>query len=277
MRRILLTMVAMLIPIGGLTLGLSGVAGAATGKIVCTTATGTVTGTLTISGCTGGNTGGSSTPFPTTALATGGTVTWVSGSTTTSNAPTLKAVSATKCPGYVKKAATNPAAESFTATVTGDTGDSILVPGKETGEVCVGTDGTISVLKAIEISWKESSISCSTITGNASGNITVGGCTGGDTGGSSAPLPALTLATGGTIPWTSGSSTTIGAPTLTATSASKCPGYVKGGSSNPTAEKFTATVTTDSGDGLKIPGKGSGAVCLASDGTITALGKLAVS
>jgi hypothetical protein len=270
-------MVAMLIPIGGLTLGLSGVAGAATGKIVCTTITGNATGNITVSGCTGGNTGGSSEPLSATALATGGTVDWVSGSTTTSTAPVLKLVTATKCPGYVKNAASNPIAESFKASVTADSGDSILVPGTETGEVCVGTDGTISVLKDLEISWKESSISCTAVSGNATGNITVSGCTGGDTGGSSAALPALTLATGGTIPWTSGSSTTISAPTLKATSATKCPGYVKGGSANPSAEKFTATVTTDTGDGLKIPGKASGAVCLASDGTITALGKLAVS
>ena len=124
---------------------------------------------------------------------------------------------------------------------------------------------------------KFSKITCTTLTGTATGTTVVSGCTGGNTGGSSQPVNSSTLATGGTITWVSGSATTISAPVLKSTSAKKCPGYVKGGSANPSAEKFTATVTTDTGDGLKIPGKASGAVCLASDGTITALGKLAVS
>jgi hypothetical protein len=114
-------------------------------------------------------------------------------------------------------------------------------------------------------------IVCTTITGTATSTITVSGCTGGNTGGSSKPASATTLAAGGTIDWVSGSTTTIGKPTLTATSAKKCPGYVKGGSSNPTADKFAAAVTADTGDGLKIPGKAKGAVCISSSGSITAL------
>jgi hypothetical protein len=115
------------------------------------------------------------------------------------------------------------------------------------------------------------SITCTTITGNASSTITVSGCTGGNTGGGSHPLTAAALAAGGTINWLSGSTTTIGKPVLTATSAKKCPGYVKGGASNPTAEKFKAAVTADTGDGIKVPGSASGAVCIASGGAITAL------
>jgi hypothetical protein len=276
MRRLLLTIAAIFIPVAGLTLGVAGTAYAGTGKIVCTTITGTAAGTITVSGCTGGNTGGSSLPQSATALATGGTTHWVSGSTTTSSAPTLTSVKATKCPGYVKNAATNPSASAFTAAVTGDTGDSILIPGTETGQVCIGTGGSITVLKAITISWTESAIACTTITGTATGTITVSGCTGGDTGGSSVALPATALAIGGTISWTSGSSTTIGVPTLSATSASKCPGYVKKAATNPTAEKFTAAVTTDTGDGLKIPGSAKGAVCIGAGGSITALKSLSV-
>ena len=276
MRRALLTFAAILIPVGGLTLGISGVAGAATGKIVCTTITGNASGTIVVSGCTGGNTGGASDPMAAASLATGGTIDWVSGSTTTSSAPTLTSVSAKKCPGYVKNAATNPAAESFTGAVTGDTGDSILVPGTETGQVCIGTDGSITVLKNITISWTESSISCTTISGTASGNITVSGCTGGDTGGGSVAFPALALATGGTVPWVSGGSTTIGAPTLTSTSAELCPGYVKNAATNPSAENFTASVTSDTGDGLKMPGTAKGAVCIGTDGSITALKTLSI-
>ena len=88
-------------------------------------------------------------------------------------------------------------------------------------------------------------------------------------------LPALTLGTGGAITWLSGGSTTIGAPTLTPTSATNCPGYVKNAATNPTAEKFTAVVTADTGDGLKLPGSAKGAVCLGTDGSVTALKPLA--
>ncbi len=58
-----------------------------------------------------------------------------------------------------------------------------------------------------------------------------------------------------TIHWVSGSTTTIGAPSLTSTSAKKCP--------DPTgsADKFSATVTGDTGDGIKVPGSSKGAVC----------------
>jgi hypothetical protein len=117
-------------------------------------------------------------------------------------------------------------------------------------------------------------ITCTTLTGTASTTITVSGCTGGNTGGSSVPLPATALALGGTISWTSGSTTTIAAPTLTATSAKKCPGYVKGSTTNPTAEKFSAVVTADHGDGIKVPGKSKGAVCIGAGGVITALGPM---
>ena len=75
----------------------------------------------------------------------------------------------------------------------------------------------------------------------------------------------------------SGSTTTISAPKLKSTSAKKCPGYVKGGSSNPSAESFKATVTGDTGDGIKVPGKATGAVCITSSGAITALKPLKAS
>ena len=272
MRKLLLTLAVLTVPISALTLGIAGTAGAA-GKMTCTTITGNVSTTIVVSGCTGGNTGGSSEPLAATALAAGGTVTWVSGSTTTIAAPSLTAVSPKKCPGYVKDASSNPGAESFTTVVTGDTGDGMLIPGAATGEVCVGTDGSITALKAMDFSWSTSSISCTTITGSAT--ITVSGCTGGDTGGSSEPLSAATLATGGTITWVSGGSTTISAPALTSTSAKDCPGYVKDAATNPSAEKFTATITADTGDGLKLPGEAKGAVCIGTDGSITALKPLA--
>ena len=122
-----------------------------------------------------------------------------------------------------------------------------------------------------------SKITCTTLTGNVSSTVTVSGCTGGNTGGSSEPIDSSTLATGGTIDWVSGSTTTIGAPTLKSTSAKKCPGYVKGASSEPSADKISATVTADTGDGLKVPGKATGAVCISQSGAITALKPLKAS
>jgi len=122
-------------------------------------------------------------------------------------------------------------------------------------------------------------ITCTTITGNISSTLTISGCTGGVTGGSSSAITSTALATGGTIPWVSGSTTTISAPTLTPTSAKKCAGYVKGSlKGNPTAEKISATVTGDTGDGIKVPGKAKGAVCLyPATGAITALKPLVAS
>jgi hypothetical protein len=274
MRRILLTLAVLVVPISALTLGIAGPAGAA-GKLSCTTITGNDASTIVVSGCTGGNTGGSSQPLAAAALATGGTVTWVSGSSTTIAAPALTTISAKKCPGYVKGAASEPLAESFTAAVTTDSGDGMLLPSTAKGEVCVATDGSITALKALAFAWTPSSIVCTALSGNDTSTVTVSGCTGGDTGGGSQPLSAATLATGGTITWLSGGSTTISAPVLTTTSAKSCPGYVKGAASNPLAEKFTANVTSDSGDGLKLPGAAKGAVCVATDGSITALKPLA--
>jgi hypothetical protein len=272
-RRILLIAAAVVLPVTGLTLGIAGTASAGTGKIVCTTVAGNASSTVTVSGCTGGNTGGSSQPISATTLASGGTIDWVSGSTTTISAPVLTSVSAKKCPGYVKGGSSNPAAESFTANVTGDTGDGMLLPATATGEVCVASDGTISALKPLEAAWTKSSITCTTLTGNVSSTTTASGCTGGNTGGGSEPVNSADLATGGTITWLSGGSTTIGEPTETATSAKHCPGYVKGASSEPSAFNIVAPVTADTGDGLTLAPKGTvkGAVCVASDGSITAL------
>jgi hypothetical protein len=115
---------------------------------------------------------------------------------------------------------------------------------------------------------------CTTIAGNVAGDIVVSGCTGGDTGGSSQPIVATALATGGTIDWVSGATTTISAPTLTSTSAKHCPGYLKGASSEPSAEKFTATITNGSDvntpPNMPLSGSAKGEVCIASDGSVSA-------
>lgn len=152
MRRIMLLAAALTIPVSGVSLALStGQAGAAT-KIACTSMNGSASSTITISGCTGGNTGGSSQPLSAAALAAGGTVNWVSGSTTTFAAPTLTSTSAKKCPGYVKGASSNPSADKFAGTVTADTGDGIKVPGTYKGAVCISTSGAITALKTLKVS-----------------------------------------------------------------------------------------------------------------------------
>ena len=115
-------------------------------------------------------------------------------------------------------------------------------------------------------------IVCTTITGNVSSTLVVSGCTGGATGGSSLPFAATALAGGGTIDWSiTPHSTTIAAPKLKSTSAKKCPGYVKHGANNPSAEKVTGKVTADVGDGIKVPGKFKGEVCISSTGAVSAL------
>jgi hypothetical protein len=275
-RRILLTVTAILIPVAGITtLGIAGTAGAA-GKFQCTAVSGNVANTITISGCNGPNTGSSSDPVVATTLESGGTVDWVGGATTTISAPSLVTTSPDKhCPGYSKTASSNPSGVAFTAQITADTEDGILIPGSAAGAVCISTTGDITLLKTIKFSWTSSDITCTQINGTAA-SITVSGCTGGDTGGGSQPLSGATLATGGTIDWLSGGSTTIGAPTLVSTpNDKKCPGYSKTASSNPTGESFTATVTSDTGDGLKLPGSAKGAVCISTTGAITELKPLA--
>ena len=155
-------------------------------------------------------------------------------------------------------------------------------PGTETGEICLGTDGnTITLLKKFVFEWTANlPITCTTLNGTSAGNTTLSGCTGGATGGSSLSFPGTNLVGGGTIPWTSGTNTTVSAPTLTATSAKDCPGYVAPvhgvAPTEPSALKISATVTADTGDGIKVATTSAtvkGAICVGTDlaGTLTDL------
>jgi len=151
MRRILLLAAALAIPVSGASVALSGMPAWAGVSIVCTGANGPITGNLTISGCTGGNTGGGAVPFLTVSLQTGGTVHWLSGSTTSFGIAGLTPTSAAHCPGYVKGAVSNPTADKVNIPVTADTGNGIKVPGSAKGAVCISTGGNISLLKALKI------------------------------------------------------------------------------------------------------------------------------
>ena len=117
-------------------------------------------------------------------------------------------------------------------------------------------------------------VTCSNMNGSVSGGtVTLSGCTdvnGANTGPGSQPVSIALLAGGGTLTWDSGLTTTFSAPVLVSTKAKKCPGYVKGASSEPSAEKFSGQVTADT-SGLKVPGKFKGAVCISQSGNITAL------
>jgi hypothetical protein len=158
MRRLLVIAAAFAIPASGLSLALtSGPASAASGpkgKTVCTSVAGTASGTVTISGCTdanGADTGGASQPISTAALATGGTVTWVSGKTSTFGAATLVSTSAKHCPGYVKNGNNNPSADKFAGAVTASNAG-FKIPGKYSGEVCISPTGNITSPKALKVS-----------------------------------------------------------------------------------------------------------------------------
>jgi hypothetical protein len=157
MRRILLVAAALAVAASGLSLALTGGTASAgsgpKGKTHCASVAGTTTGTVTISGCTdsnGANTGGASQPISTAALATGGTVTWVSSTTATFGPATLVSTSAKHCPGYVKGASSNPAAEKFSGAVTASTAG-FKIPGKYAGEVCISTSGNITSPKPLKV------------------------------------------------------------------------------------------------------------------------------
>jgi len=121
-------------------------------------------------------------------------------------------------------------------------------------------------------------IICTNMSGSTtSGTITISGCTGGNTGGSSHALSIAVLANGGTVTWHSGTTTHFAKPALASAKATHCPGYVKGASSEPTLEKFSGQVTADTGNGIKVPGKYKGEVCISKTGTFSAPKALKVS
>jgi hypothetical protein len=134
------------------TVGLGGQAFAKSSKITCTNITGGLKAGITITGCKGGDTGGQSEVMSATLLENGGTVKWVSGSTTTLSAPVLTSISAKKCPGYVK-GGTNIVLDKASGNVTADTGDGLAIPGTYTGEICLNssTETIISLLKPMKV------------------------------------------------------------------------------------------------------------------------------
>jgi len=109
--------------------------------IACTGLSGTLTGTTMLTGCTGGHTGGSSTALG-AEIASGGTITWASGSTTTVGKPTIAAVSESLCP--TQPGTTVGKADSVKATVTDDRGNGITIPGTFSGIACLYENDAVS-------------------------------------------------------------------------------------------------------------------------------------
>jgi hypothetical protein len=158
MRRILMLAAALTIPVAGVAVALTGTqawaaAKGPNGKVTCTTITGTDTGTITVSGCTDSGsavTGTGTQPIAAADLATGGTITWLSGKTTTINAPSLVGTNAKKCPGYVKGASSEPTADKVSGTVKSDT-SGLKLPGSFQGAVCISQSGSVSALKPFKV------------------------------------------------------------------------------------------------------------------------------
>jgi hypothetical protein len=117
---------------------LAGAASAAPAKtgIKCGTLTGNIASTVTLSKCKG-NTGKSSKPIPATELASGGTITWANGQTTTVTLSVKQA--GTACPaGSTEYQATGK--------VTKDTTGSAAVGSKAKALACASATGAISLV-----------------------------------------------------------------------------------------------------------------------------------
>ncbi len=129
-------------------------------------------------------------------------------------------------------------------------------------------------------------ITCTSISGTETSS-TISGCSGGNTGGSSVPGFDFASAAAApvTVAWVmAGSTTTLSKVDFAvAPKAPHCPGYVKStkkapySGPEPSLVKFKGTVTADTGDGIKVPGKYSGEVCISTAGNITAAKALKIS
>ena len=108
---------------------------------------------------------------------------------------------------------------------------------------------------------KTKTISCTKITGSATGMVQLKSCNG-NTGGSSQKFAGTTIEAGGTITWANGKTTTFGASTLGSGTACKA------GDTDITA---TGAVTADTTKSAKpIPGVYSAEVCVNAAGKVSA-------
>ena len=141
MRRIMLGIAALALPVTAATAGAvvsAGPAGASA-PVSCAKVTGNISGNLTLKGCGGGLGKGSA---PAVSLATGGTITWKGknkGSTTIGNV-------AVTSPGQGACAA-GSTEEDFTGTVTANTSKANILGTGVAGQACVSAAGSVSLVK----------------------------------------------------------------------------------------------------------------------------------
>jgi hypothetical protein len=122
---------------GATFLTFTGPANATVTGIKCRRMTGNISSTVTLKRCTG-NTGTASKPLPAASLASGGTITWKNGKTTT--------VSLTVTQGSAANCAAGDSEYNATGTVTKDTTKSVKIGGKVKASVCVAPTGAISLV-----------------------------------------------------------------------------------------------------------------------------------
>jgi hypothetical protein len=132
------------------TVSFVGSASATVTGIKCGKLTGTITGNVTLSKYSG-NTGGASQPMPATSLASGGTIKWVNGKTTTI---TLSASNNETDPGETQQCAAGSSEYEAKGKVTADTTGSAVVGGKVKAEACLDAAGNISLEPGTKASIK---------------------------------------------------------------------------------------------------------------------------
>jgi hypothetical protein len=143
MRRLMIGIAALAIPVVATTAGTLAIAGpaGAAAPVSCTKVTGTITGTVTLKGCGGGLGKGTT---PAASLTSGGTITWKGkgkGTTTIGNVSvTTPATSACKA---------GSTEYDLTGTVTADTTamSSTMVGSAVSARACVDGSGNISLVK----------------------------------------------------------------------------------------------------------------------------------
>ncbi|HLN15429.1 MAG TPA: hypothetical protein VK277_01635 [Acidimicrobiales bacterium] len=140
MRRLLLSVAALAIPVStasAISIGIAGPAGASA-PVSCTKVVGVITGNITFKGCGGGLGKGTA---PAASLATGGTITWlgrIKGTTTVALSVTSPGQ------GGCKK---NSTEYDATGTVTADTTGVVSVGDPVSGRACLSPSGSISLVK----------------------------------------------------------------------------------------------------------------------------------
>ena len=123
---------------GATVLAFTGPASATVTGIKCKVLTGNIATNVTLKRCKVGNTGGASKAMPATALASGGTIKWVNGKTTT--------VKLTVTQGSAANCAVGDSEYDAKGKVTADTTGSVKIGGAVSAHVCVAPSGAISLV-----------------------------------------------------------------------------------------------------------------------------------